>query len=56
MYFSVASRTTHANDTFFCFAIVSSVSYTSGGKLIDARTQAALSPRAAIELPRLDLT
>jgi hypothetical protein len=43
MYFSVASRTTHASDTFFSFAIPSKVSYTFGGKLIVARTCAALS-------------
>jgi hypothetical protein len=42
MYFSVASRTTQARETFFSFAIVSRVSYTSDGKLIDARTHAAL--------------
>jgi hypothetical protein len=43
MYLSAASRTTQANETFFSFAISSSVSYISGGKLIDARTAAALS-------------
>jgi hypothetical protein len=37
MYFSVASRTTHASDTFFCLAIPSRVSYISDGKLIVAR-------------------
>src|ERR1700722_10071707 len=42
MYFSVASRTTHASDTFFSFAITSRVSYISGGKLIVARTCAVL--------------
>jgi len=43
MYRSAASRTTHANETFFSLAIVSNVSYTSGGKLMDARIVTALS-------------
>jgi hypothetical protein len=41
MYFSDASRTTQANDTFFCFASSSRVSYTSGGNVIVARTDDA---------------
>ena len=41
-YFSAASRMTQANETFFFFAIPSSVRYRSDGKLIDARTE--LSP------------
>jgi hypothetical protein len=40
-YLSAASRTTQANDTLFCFASFSSVSYRSGGKVIVARTDAA---------------
>ena len=39
-YFSAASRTTHATDTLFCRAIPCSVSYSSGGKLTDARCDA----------------
>src|ERR1700728_4316555 len=43
IYFSAASRTTHASETFFSLAMTSSVSYISGGKLIDARIAAAPS-------------
>jgi hypothetical protein len=39
MYFSAASRTTHARETFFSRAISSRVSYTLGGKLIEALTK-----------------
>jgi hypothetical protein len=42
MYCSAASRTTQASETFFSSAITSSVSYTSGGKLIETRTAGAL--------------
>jgi len=36
-YFSVASRTIQASETFLAAASFSSSLYTSGGKLIDAR-------------------
>src|SRR5262245_13952788 len=42
MYRSAASRTTHANETFFCLAISSRTLYSSGGKLTDARNEATL--------------
>jgi hypothetical protein len=42
MYLSEASLTTQAKDTFFRFARFSRVSYSSDGKLIDARIGAFL--------------
>lgn len=50
IYFSAASRTTQARDTYFFFAIISRVSYTSTGKLIDARTHAALCSLVALAM------
>jgi len=50
-YFSAASRITHAKETFFCLAMISSEAWISDGKVTDVLVEGSNLVLCAITVP-----